>query len=370
MKRRRPSICCLFSVSVCFFAKAAHAEEVEPLRPSWWDRRPPDLEDQKLDWIRFSANEWINGELLELRDNVYQFDSDYFGEKSIDAEDVAGAWLGTSHIVLFEDGQVWIGTGWIDEQTVHIDGSGERPRSGLLSILRSTKSEIQRWALEASVGINAQFGNTDQQGLTVTTLLKRTGNRSRLEFDFLSTVARADGELTANRQRLATSIDYLLTREIFLIPFTGTFSIDEFQNILFRAQPGSGLGWHIVDHRDFSLDVQAGLAYQFTRFDSVPVGDNRDDQNFGFFGALVVEWDITNDIELDTRHETFGAVIDPGQSTLLNRATLSIDLISVFDLDTSVIHNRVFDPPANVDGSVPAKDDVTLTIGLSLSLGD
>ena len=77
------------------------------MRPS---RAPPAFDPKKYDWIRLTSGEWLKGEILSMRDNKFEFDSDEMDEQNFDWEDIAELRSSRKYTYVLTDRKSLIGT--------------------------------------------------------------------------------------------------------------------------------------------------------------------------------------------------------------------------------------------------------------------
>ena len=76
--------------------------------------------------------------------------------------------------------------------------------------------------------------------------------------------------------------------------------------------------------------------------------------------------DPTADLEWDTTYQVSLVVTDLGQTSHHLLSVLSFDVWGPLDFDTTFVWDRIEDPAANEDGTIPESDDLRVTIGLGI----
>ena len=85
--------------------------------------------------------------------------------------------------------------------------------------------------------------------------------------------------------------------------------------------------------------------------------------------ATVIEWDITDDIDLDINYVAQVGLPDTRNSTHHLQAYFSMDLFGdVIDLTANFVWDRIENPVTNADGITPEQDDFRLAFGIGVDL--
>ena len=87
---------------------------------------PPDPEPNGREWVRMSSGEWLMGDLKNLRDDDFVFDSEDLNELTLDWDDVVELRSPRVLTYVFEDKVILVGTGLVRGSEVLIDdGTGK-----------------------------------------------------------------------------------------------------------------------------------------------------------------------------------------------------------------------------------------------------
>ena len=337
--------------------------------PEGW--KGPDTSDG-FDWVELNSGEWLKGELKAMYDNEMEFDSDELDVLMLDMADVKQIITGRTQTVRNEEKEEYAGTLYINEDTVRVkDAEGnvdEFERSELLGIVEGAPKEINYWSFKLGAGLTIQSGNTDQSDLNLNAKIQRRTAGNRLTLDYLGIITETAGVETANNHRFSGSFDIFLSRKLFLRPVFGEYFKDRFQNIDHRGTVGIGVGYHIKDNSKTEWDVFAGPAFQYTKFVSVQPGESSEASTPAFVAGTDWETELTKWMDANASYTL--TLLNERSGTYTHHAVagLEIELTSIFDLDLSVIWDRIQTPQARADGSIPEQDDFRILLGVSMDL--
>ena len=340
---------------------AAQEEEV-------WKPQPP--MPTTFDWVQMTSEEWLKGEFISMYDDSLEFDSKEFDMQTLDFGDVKEVRsVGTMQVAL-EDGTIAIGKILIDQTTIRVMGDEDQefPRSGVLSITAGAPKEINYWSMKASIGANYREGNTDQIETNGQINLIRRTPKNRINFDYLAVFNKTDGDTAADNQRVSAGWNRYLTRRFYLSPVYGEWFRDPFVNIASRFTLGVGAGYEIIDTKKISLDVNAGIGYQTTSFDSVEEGET-DSANTP---ALLIGTDYDHDLTkwLKFLFDYHFQIVNEESGTYTHHIEtgLEFELTSILDFDITFIWDRIQNPRPDIFGIVPEQDDYRLIFFFGLDL--
>lgn len=331
--------------------------------PAW---SPPEPKPEKDDWIRLKSGEWLRGEIKSLRRDDLEFDSEELDDLELDWDDVVEVRTSRRYTVVFQDRTTTTGTLLIRDGMLTVYGDTEQryARDRILSIVPGEARELNYWTGKISVGLSLRSGNTDQSEFTALAFLRRRGPHSRFDLQYNGTIGTLDGTENVHNHRLAGKWDVFLTRHFFVTPLFMEYFRDRFQNIDVRLTPGAGLGYVLIDTKDFDWEVEGGGAYQYTRFDSVGVGEDRVEEEGAARFATSASIDITDDVEFRLDYALTFGVPETQDAYHHALALLSVEIFNDLDLDISFIWDRVETPRPDEDGNRPDRDDFRLTVGL------
>lgn len=361
---------------------ARQAEEKEAVKAPKdvdpWEAFVPPI-DSDFDWIQLTSGEWLKGDLKVLYDYTLEFDSDELDLLEFDFEDVKQ--LRTRGMkTLFVEGEngprdtsVLRGVLVIKGDQVTLLRSEHEvsiPRERVISIAGGKQRERDYWSGSASIGINARGGNTETADTTVMANLKRRTAATRFNTDYLAnysstTIGGTNSTETANNQRLTGFYDRFLTSKLYWQVLAGEYYRDPFTNIDGQYSIAMGGGYEMVHTSKTEWGFNIGTGYQEQKFVSVEV-DKDDSARSPFITAgTLFDHEVSGSIDYLFDYSLRVLNEDNGQYTHHMLTKLSFDLIKDFDLDISLIWDRIEKPQAAADGTVPKQDDYQLIVSLA-----
>ncbi len=364
----------LFSSGLMITSSSSHAleQECEGFVP------PQD----EFDWIQLTSGEWLKGELKDIYNDQVEFDSDKLDATTFDMEDVKqirghgikGVHLqdsdpaGNSQLEAPEPFTVY-GELLIIEDKVIVTSDGVRQeydRSDLIDIVSGKGRERQYWSAKISIGLNYTRGNTDEDDLSTSIDIRRRTSATRFVLDYLVNYSRTSGVDTVDNNRLNAYFDVFKTRKYFWRPVFGEYFRDPFQNIDGRYTAGTGMGYHIINTAKTEWDATAGVAYQGTQFASVQAGQDLNISTPVLSISSLFETDLTKKIDFSFKYSFNIGNEESGGYTHHLITTLETELTSWLDFDISFVWDRVKNPTASADGTLPEPDDYRLTFSLGV----
>ena len=364
----------LFSSGLMITSSSSHAREQE-----CEGFVPP---QDEFDWIQLTSGEWLKGELKDIYNDQVEFDSDKLDATTFDMEDVKqirghgikGVHLqdsdpaGNSLLEAPEPFTVY-GELLIIEDKVIVTSDGVRQeydRSDLIDIVSGKGRERQYWSAKISIGLNYTRGNTDEDDLSTSIDIRRRTSATRFVLDYLVNYSRTSGVDTVDNNRLNAYFDVFKTRKYFWRPVFGEYFRDPFQNIDGRYTAGTGMGYHIINTAKTEWDATAGVAYQGTQFASVQAGQDLNISTPVLSISSLFETDLTKKIDFSFKYSFNIGNEESGGYTHHLITTLETELTSWLDFDISFVWDRVKNPTASADGTVPEPDDYRLTFSLGV----
>jgi putative salt-induced outer membrane protein YdiY len=347
-------------LAVCGLAGEAEAQTAG--KTVWTPSSPP---EDDFDWIQLVSGEWLKGRLLALQDEKLEFESEELDELEFDWEDVLQVRSPQLLDLLFEDKTKISGPITIAQELVAVGGAEPRtfPRAQLLGITRGGERERNFWSGGASFGLTLRSGNVDEVLYNAQAALQRRTPGTRFSLEYLGSVTNAEGTKSSDNHRLNAEYDVWLSRRLYLIVPSGEYFTDEFQNIDSRVTLGAGLGYDLVDRAELEWNVSVLPSLQSTRFDSVLAGE--DDSRSE--GALVLgsefDWELSRRIDFALEYQGQYTNSEFSQTIHHTLCKLEIELTKVFELDISLVWDRVGDPEQAEDGTTPEKNDLRLILG-------
>jgi len=330
---------------------------------------PPAYDRKKYDWVRLTSGEWLKGDLLSMRNDKLQFDSDEMDELEFDWEDIAELRSSRNYTYVLNNRTTLIGTALITDKEVLISINGEDrvlERAELMSIVPAGERERDRWDGKMSLGFAFRRGNTSQTDLTYQFFVRRRDALTRVRLDLNGAVGEVDGEQTVNNHRTTFKVDLFVSPRFYITPLSLILYHDKFTNIDIQSTPSAGIGYHAVKRKKMEMDLELAGGYQYTRFISVEQGEDQEQRSGSILPTIRIETDPLKDVDLDLLYQAGITVPEPENTTMHGEVILSIEITKIFDLDVSWIWDRVQSPQPNEDGTIPEQDDVKLTVGIGI----
>ena len=342
----------IVSLMVTVTCPAARSAEWEP---------PPPMPD-KFDWVQLTSGEWVKGQIKVMYEGSLEFDSEEFELLHLDFADVKEIRSAQVLNVRMRGGQTATGKVLLEDKSVKV--LGDKPqqfdRAELLSFTAGAQ-RAQLWTGNGIVGGNIRSGNADEVQASAnvsSSAAPRTGLR-RLPGNYIDT---NDVEIRTTTAR--TQWDWFFSEKMFLRPVFFEYFCDPFQNISTRMTLGTGLGYQIIDTSKTDWSVFAGPAFQKTTFDDVQQGEDDTVDTWALSAGTTYETEITKNIDFiyDYRFQ----LTDPESGKYNHHmiGTLEVELTHALDFDLSLVWDRIEEPRANADGTVPEQDDFRVIFGI------
>ena len=348
---------------------AAAASRADDTKVPWQPKAPEGLPTD-FDWIRLPSDEWLKGKILSMYDGKLEFDSKELGVHSFDFADIKE--VRTSrvvHVALADREPVTGRLVLVDAAARVIVEAGETAfsRSEILTIVVGAKQEIDYWSGYANVGGTIRSGNSDQIDYTARLGTVRRSVRDRTGIDYIGNITRISSADTSNNHRVTLGWDRFLSKRLFLNLVGLEWYRDPFQNVADRWTVTAGVGYEIVDTPRTTWSVTAGPAWQSTKWNSVPAGDDATASSVALRTGTRFDHEFTKSIDFYTHYNAFFTDEASGSYTHHLDTGLKIELTSDFDVNASWVWDHVQDPRPLEDGSFPKKDDTRLVFGLGWS---
>ncbi len=335
----------------------------------WTPSGPPEGSDD--DWIELTSGELLRGEIKRMYDESLVFDSNKLGDLNLDWDDIKQIHTKRPLSLRLNNRTTVVGQVSLKDDNVIIkEASGNEltyNRDEVVSLVTAKTSELKRWSFEVSIGADIQSGNTNETSYSASVDIKRRTALTRFSVSYLGNYSKNDGKVTSSNQRANSYFDYFWDKRLFFRPVFIQYYRDPFQNLEFQGLIGGGAGYQLVKNSDFEWDVMAGPAFQYNVYDTVPAGESK---STGSPAALIIttfSYDINDDLTLDGNYQVIVTDKESGLLTSNFTTTLSYEINDIFDINTSLIWNRIQNPTPDSSGSVPKRNDINLIIGLGIS---
>jgi len=355
----------VWSIEVGFAAWLIWAVLAYPvLAQDDWQPAPP-MPDN-YDWIQLTSGEWLKGEIIDLYNDKFSFESDELDLLTLDWEDIKEVRSARSVQVWFRDGRIAVGKILIQGDTVRIMGyqDQEFQRTGIFTIVAGEPKEINYWSGKVTVGANIRKGNTDQVEANIQAKVQRITTQNRLVNDYIGNYKITDDVLSDNNHRLNSVWRRFINTKLFAMPVFGEYFVDPFQNVAHRMTIGSGLGYQIIDKPNMEWVASIGPAYQKTWFDNVEEGSKESESTPALVLTSTVDADLTR--RVDFTHEYRVQITNETAGKFNHHMLIGFEteLTRRLDFDVSFVWDRIQSPRPDSDGNLPKQDDIRLIFGI------
>ncbi|HEY5809273.1 MAG TPA: DUF481 domain-containing protein [Povalibacter sp.] len=329
-----------------------------------WEPAPP-MPD-KFDWVQLKSGEWVKGEIKVMYESSLEFDSEEFELLNLDFADVKEIRSAQVLNVRKRGGDTATGKLLLENSSVKVLGDVPQQfdRADLLSITAGEPTESNYWSGKVLAGGNLSSGNTDEVEASANVKVQRRTVAHRAVFDYLGTYGSSNDVETSNSHRANAVWDWFFSEKLFMRPVFAEYYSDPFQNLDRRVTVGTGLGYQVIDTPKTDWSIFAGPAYQMTRFDQVPVAEDRTDETWAFTGGTSFETDISSQISFIYDYRFQLTSPESGKYNHHMVGTLELDLTESLDFDVSLVWDRIEEPRAEADGTVPEQDDYRLIFSI------
>jgi len=264
--------------------------------------------------------------------------------------------IGVLHLV---DNRVKLTAG---EQSLEFD------RNRIISIAKGSTKAADLWSGKIALGINARGGNSDLLDSSLSGNVKRRTPKSRFYIDYLGNYSKAEDVETSNNHRLSSYFDVFKTTKFFWRPIYLEYRQDTFKNIKHEVTAHTAFGYDIVRTPKTEWEISGGIGFIYKKFASVVAGEDQESTSPGLGLGTVFDTEFTSwldylfDFSFQIGNEEVGSYLHHLVTTLES------DLLYDLDLDLSLVWDRVENPQAASDGTVPSKDDFQLIVSISYEL--
>jgi len=326
---------------------------------------PPAPAPDDFDWIRLVSGEWLKGDIKYLRDRTFEFKSKKLETLQLEWKDVVEVRSPRMNVCRFTDGVDVSGTLLVRDGFIFV-GSERHERAELQSIVAGAPTEATFWSAKATLGITASSGNTDQSNFNTYFEVKREDTVNRFLVNYTGNYNELNGTTNTDNHRIAGGYRRDLSRRLFLELPTFEFLRDPFQNIDLRSAVQGGAGYRLIDNALTSWTVSASGGYRRTSYDTVEEGTPEIDDTGNVHLATSFERDLAKDTDLTVNYTFQISTQDSGDRLSHLDTIFSTELVGPFDIDLTFVWDRVNQPVASIDHSVPKKDDFRSSLGLSV----
>jgi hypothetical protein len=338
-----------------------------PADPASW--KPPGVDTDGSDWVQLKSGEWLRGELKYIQNKEVEFDSDEMDQQTLKLKDVRQIYTAHRVFTQFEDQEAAYGRVVISNDLVMVNGAEPMalPRDLLIGITPSGgRTGIRNWSGNLSVGYSLQSGNHHQSTLSTSAELTRRTPNTALDFNYLGSYSKVDGDENANNDRVNATYDIRLNKDWFVRPADFEYYHDPLAYINYRLTGGVGAGYYIFDRTGLEWTVAAGPSFQYTKFSNVETNQNESTSTLAGLVQSKFKADITSRLTFIELYQGIVSKPEAGQYTHHTVSTLEFEIKRHLNLDVSLVWDYLQNPQTKSDGTVPQKSDTYLTVGLGV----
>jgi putative salt-induced outer membrane protein YdiY len=332
---------------------------------------PPAADPQGWDWLVLVSEEILKGKLVSMRQKSLVFHSAKLGERTFAWADVASVRSPKELVYVDEELREMVGPGLVSRASVSVRTPGgvlSVPRDQLLSIVPHDKSELDRWSLRVNLGATLRQGNSDTVDLSGALKVRRQDSLTRLLLDSNAAYGEVNGAATVQQTSTTGTLDVYLAQSFYLRPLLATAQTDRFKNIGFRGTLAAGAGFTVLDEVALSWDLNAAGGYQYTNYESAPVGLEDQSRDGIVMLGTRLETAPWPGVELDLNWQSYLALTNLDRTYHEGSATVSVDANDIIELRLAFYYDRVEQPVPDENGTVPRQDDYRLVAELGLDL--
>ena len=199
------------------------------------------------------------------------------------------------------------------------------------------------WAVDLEVGADLVFSTRDRSLYHGRIRLTHSYIRLRNAAEYRSAYGESQGLVTENRMDASLKSDFDLNqRKVFVYNLAG-LSFDKIRNIDLRYEIGPGLGYHLIKKPKFTLDLEAGAAFEHREF-----ANRSADEHLLLRLAERTTWNISSKLSMDERLEVFPNIDEPGEFRVRFESNLRYSFWKNVYLTLGVIDQWESDPAPGV----------------------
>jgi putative salt-induced outer membrane protein len=235
------------------------------------------------DVVVLNNEDRISGTVVESNREVLTIQSELMGEVTVPWDAIVDLMSESELYVQTMDGQIFAGTVATDETTLGV----ETELSGLITVpiaaVESIRSEERQNAYEAEIerlqnpglldfwsgvldaGYSLVGGNASSATLSTSSRIERRTERDRISIYYTQLYSRNElssglTETTANAIRGGSRYDIDVAERLFTFAFAD-LEFDEFQDLDLRNVLGGGMGYHVIESENLSVDFFSGGSF-------------------------------------------------------------------------------------------------------------
>ena len=359
----------LFFIGLLFFSLAENvfAQTSEKNMAVW--QKPTPVFSQDFDWLRLTSDEWLKGDIISMYEDELEFDSEEFGVKFFDWEDVSELRSRFDQQIRLADGRVVQGFLVVKAgQLILISGGTEQkfPLSELLSITSAADTRKDLWDAKVSLGVDVSQGNSNQLDYLLTAEAQRRTPTNRLRADFVFNYSESSddnsSQVTVNTRRFTSYFDWFYNAKIFFrVAEYENFS-DSQQNIKQRDTLGTSLGYHIISTKRIEWDLTVGPSYQLTQYNAEAGGESQESAVLSL--KTLFEYQISSKIDFTVDYQLQFVSEDAGARNHNFKTGFEFEFIDDLDINLWFYLDRVAKPVTAIEQETPEPNDYRLVFSV------
>ena len=214
---------------------------------------------------------------------------------------------------------------------------------------------FENWSGKGELGAFRSTGNSSNTGLTASLALKRDGIDWRHKLTGRVDYQRTNGVTTREQYLARYEPEYRFSKKMFAYALA-QYEKNRFQGFTARYALSSGIGYQIVDDKDFRLSAKAGPAYRVTEF-----LDGTSDSRIAALFSAEWDWDIAQNLKLT---QAASAVADTGGSAtiIVDSSNTTLNLLTGLNAQLSDRLTARLSYNVDYDSNPPAGTENTDTL--------
>ena len=198
--------------------------------------------------------------------------------------------------------------------------------------------------------------------------MRRQDSLTRFLLDSNAAYGEVSGTPNVEQTSTTGTFDVYLAQSFYLRPLLAAAQTDRFKNVEFRGTVAAGAGWTVLDTAKISWDLNAAGGYQYTNYESAPIGlEDQSKDGIAMLGTRL-ETQFWPGVGFDLSWQSYLAVTNLDRTYHEGSAVASVDASELIELRLALYYDRVEQPVPDESGSVPKQDDYRLAAELGLDL--
>ncbi len=359
----------LFVISLLSFClgKNVFAQTANTEMSVW--KKPTPIFSQKFDWLQLTSDEWLKGDIIAMYDDELEFDSDEFGVKSFDWEDVSELRSRFDQQIRLADRRIVQGFLIVKDGKLTLISNGTEqhfPLSDLLSITSAADKRVDVWDVKVSLGVDINQGNSNQIDYLLKAEAQRRTPASRLKADFSFDYSEASDNSTTsvrnNARRFNTYFDWLYSIDMFFRVIEYENYSDLQQNIDERHSIGTSIGYHAINTKRIEWDFTLGPSYLNTQYNDEVGGDSDASSALSF--STLFDYQINSRIDFIFDYQMQFVSQKSGSRTHNLKTGFEFEFIDDLDIELLFHLDRIAEPVESSTGVTPEANDYRLVFSV------